>query len=237
MSATGGRRRREPGSGAEAHVRHVPDRLHGRPAPRARQLGGAAAGRRGRGVRRQHVRIPVLPGSVEPVGRDVQLHREGDDRVRDGALDRLRRDRPVGRGDHRAGLDRDGLRGARSVRGRPCWCSWAWASGLACGAFNGLLVTRMGLPSIVATIGTMSLFRGIAYIVLGDEAYSGYPSSFAWFGQGYVGWVITVEMVLFAIVRRRLRASCCTRARSGAPSTRSATTRPRRCSRACACRA
>ena len=71
--------------------------------------------------------------------------------------------------------------------------------GLACGAFNGVLVTRLGLPSIVATIGTMSLFRGIAYIVLGDEAYSGYPSDFAWFGQGYVGWVITVEMVLFAL--------------------------------------
>lgn len=71
--------------------------------------------------------------------------------------------------------------------------------GLACGAFNGLLVTRLGLPSIVATIGTLSLFRGIAYIVLGDRAYSGYPASFARFGQGYVGWVITVEMVLFAV--------------------------------------
>lgn len=73
------------------------------------------------------------------------------------------------------------------------------STGLACGAFNGLLVSRLGLPSIVATIGTMSLFRGIAYIVLGDKAYSGYPASFAWFGQGYVAWVITVEMVMFVI--------------------------------------
>ena len=73
-------------------------------------------------------------------------------------------------------------------------------TGLLCGAFNGFLVTRLGLPSIVATIGTMSLFRGIAYIVLGDGAYSSYPSEFAWFGQGYVHWVITVELVLFAIV-------------------------------------
>ena len=72
--------------------------------------------------------------------------------------------------------------------------------GLLCGAFNGLLVARFGLPSIVVTIGTLSLFRGIAYIVLGDQAYSGYPESFAWFGQGYVFWVITVEMVLFALV-------------------------------------
>ncbi|HBM59748.1 MAG TPA: branched-chain amino acid ABC transporter permease, partial [Citreicella sp.] len=42
--------------------------------------------------------------------------------------------------------------------------------GLACGAVNGALVTRLGLPSIVVTIGTMSLFRGISYIVLGDQA-------------------------------------------------------------------
>src|SRR5688572_20756764 len=36
--------------------------------------------------------------------------------------------------------------------------------GILCGAFNGFLVTRLGLPSIVVTIGTMSLFRGIGYI-------------------------------------------------------------------------
>ncbi|SFP41947.1 ABC transporter permease [Tranquillimonas alkanivorans] len=72
--------------------------------------------------------------------------------------------------------------------------------GLLCGAFNGVLVTRLGLPSIVVTIGTMSLFRGIAYIVLGDEAYNGYPSSFAYFGQGYVFWVISFELVVFLIL-------------------------------------
>ena len=40
--------------------------------------------------------------------------------------------------------------------------------GAFCGAFNGLLVARIGLPSIVVTIGTISLFRGIAQVVLGD---------------------------------------------------------------------
>jgi rhamnose transport system permease protein len=82
--------------------------------------------------------------------------------------------------------------------------------GLLCGAFNGLLVARIGLPSIVVTIGTMSLFRGIAQIVLGDQAYGGYPPGFAWFGQGYMSdfswWpalpgfeVVTFEMVAFVI--------------------------------------
>lgn len=72
-------------------------------------------------------------------------------------------------------------------------------TGLACGAFNGLLVARFGLPSIVVTIGTMSLFRGISYIVLGDGAFTGYPADFAFFGQGYVWWVITFELALFVL--------------------------------------
>jgi rhamnose transport system permease protein len=72
-------------------------------------------------------------------------------------------------------------------------------TGLVCGAFNGFLVTGLGLPSIVVTIGTMSFFRGISYIVLGDQAFKGYPASFAYFGQGYVFWVFSFEFVLFLV--------------------------------------
>ncbi len=73
------------------------------------------------------------------------------------------------------------------------------ATGIACGAFNGVLVTHYKLPSIVVTIGTMSLFRGIAFIVLGDGVFKGYPASFSWFGQGYVYWVFSFEFVFFLI--------------------------------------
>ena len=73
-------------------------------------------------------------------------------------------------------------------------------AGLLCGATNGVLVTRFGLPSIVVTIGTMSLFRGISFIILGDQAYRGYPQDFAYFGQGYFWWVISFEFVLFSIL-------------------------------------
>ena len=83
--------------------------------------------------------------------------------------------------------------------GTPVLVLLGLGTGLACGAFNGLLVARFGLPSIVVTIGTMSLFRGISYIFLGDGAFTGYPASFAWFGQGYVFWVITVELVIFGL--------------------------------------
>jgi rhamnose transport system permease protein len=71
------------------------------------------------------------------------------------------------------------------------------AVGLVAGLFNGWLVTRFALPSIVVTIGTMSLYRGISYIILGDQAYDRYPASFAYFGQGYVFWVFSFEFVLF----------------------------------------
>ncbi len=73
-------------------------------------------------------------------------------------------------------------------------------TGLLCGLFNGLLVTLLNLPSIVVTIGTMSLFRGISFIILGDQAFNGYPKDFAFFGQGYVFWVISFELVLFAVL-------------------------------------
>lgn len=72
--------------------------------------------------------------------------------------------------------------------------------GALCGMVNGWLVTGLGLPSIVVTIGTMSLFRGISYIILGDQAFTGYPDDFSWFGQGYVWYVFTFELVLFIVM-------------------------------------
>lgn len=69
--------------------------------------------------------------------------------------------------------------------------------GTACGLFNGWLVTTFGVPAIIVTIGTMSLFRGICYIVLGEQAYRTYPESFAYFGQGYVWGPLTFEFALF----------------------------------------
>jgi rhamnose transport system permease protein len=89
---------------------------------------------------------------------------------------------------------------ATAGAGTPVLVVIGLSTGLLCGAFNGALVTRLGLPSIVVTIGTMSLFRGISYIVIGDGAYRGYPESFQWFGQGYVFWVISFEFVLFVVL-------------------------------------
>lgn len=61
----------------------------------------------------------------------------------------------------------------------------ALAIGLLCGVFNGLLVTVARLPSIVVTIGTMSLFRGLTQVILGDGAKTKYPATFLDLGQSY----------------------------------------------------
>ncbi|WP_085585609.1 ABC transporter permease [Thalassospira mesophila] len=72
--------------------------------------------------------------------------------------------------------------------------------GLLAGLFNGYIITRFDIPAIVVTIGTMSLYRGIAYIVLGDGVYRDYPQGFAFFGQGYVYGVISFEFTLFLLL-------------------------------------
>jgi rhamnose transport system permease protein len=57
--------------------------------------------------------------------------------------------------------------------------------GLLCGIFNGFVVTWFSLPSIVVTIGTMSLFRGLTQVILGDQAKTRYPQEFLDLGQSY----------------------------------------------------
>jgi len=72
--------------------------------------------------------------------------------------------------------------------------------GLLAGLFNGWLVTTFALPAIVVTIGTMSLYRGISYIILGDQSYGSYPEGFEYFGRGYVAWVLSFEFTLFLVL-------------------------------------
>jgi rhamnose transport system permease protein len=75
----------------------------------------------------------------------------------------------------------------------------ALATGLLCGGLNGVLVTKFALPSIVVTIGTVSLFRGLASVVLGDKAFTGYPQLMGDWGQGYFFDLIPREFVVLLV--------------------------------------
>jgi rhamnose transport system permease protein len=70
--------------------------------------------------------------------------------------------------------------------------------GAAGGLLNGLLVSRGGLPSLVVTLGTLALFRGLALIVLGPRGVSDFPPAFTEFGFGHVtGTLIPWPFVVF----------------------------------------
>lgn len=66
------------------------------------------------------------------------------------------------------------------------------------GLLNGVLVARGGLPSLVVTLGTLALFRGMALIVLGPDGVSDFPPAFTALGFGYVpGTLIPWPFVIF----------------------------------------
>jgi len=87
-------------------------------------------------------------------------------------------------------------------------------AGAALGGFNGVLVVRFGLPSLVVTLGTMAMFRGIGYIILGSASVNTFPDSFTDFGiESVLGtpipWTIVPFLVLapiFAVVLQRTPA-------------------------------
>ena len=81
----------------------------------------------------------------------------------------------------------------------PALAALGLLTGIAAGCVNGALVTLGRVPSIVATIGTMTLFRGMAYAVLGDRVLKSYPDSFARFGQGYLVGPVSIELALFIL--------------------------------------
>jgi rhamnose transport system permease protein len=94
--------------------------------------------------------------------------------------------------------------------GHPLWLAIGAALlvGLVAGCLNGLLITRLALPSLVVTIGSLALYRGLAYVVLGDHAVSSFPTSFTNLGFGTIGgseipWsglIFAILAVIFGVI-------------------------------------
>jgi rhamnose transport system permease protein len=59
--------------------------------------------------------------------------------------------------------------------------------GAVLGAFNGFLITGLGLPSLAVTIGTLALYRGLAFVVLGDGAVADFPYNYTTWVTGTIG--------------------------------------------------
>lgn len=72
--------------------------------------------------------------------------------------------------------------------------------GCLAGALNAVLITKLNLPPLIVTLGSLSLFRGIAEgITKGAENYSGFPTGFLRLGQGYLGGVVPVQLSVLLV--------------------------------------
>lgn len=87
--------------------------------------------------------------------------------------------------------------------GWPLWLCLliALQVGACAGILNGLAVTRLGLPSLVVTLGTLGLYRGLAYVILGDQAVSNFPDVLTNFGFGTIpGTLVPWTLVVFVLL-------------------------------------
>jgi rhamnose transport system permease protein len=73
--------------------------------------------------------------------------------------------------------------------------------GALCGLLNGFLIVRFRLPSLAVTIGTLAVFRGFAFILLGDQAVADFPPEYSAFGLGVIPYTfIPQPFALFIIL-------------------------------------
>jgi rhamnose transport system permease protein len=75
------------------------------------------------------------------------------------------------------------------------------AIGALAGGLNALLITRLRLPPLIVTLGSFSLFRGLAEgITRGVDNFTAFPDSFLFLGQGYTVFGIPAQLPIFLAV-------------------------------------
>mgnify|MGYP002510332952 CR=1 FL=1 len=74
----------------------------------------------------------------------------------------------------------------------------ALAIGVLCGALNAILVTKLQIAPMLATLGTMNLFTGLGIVLSEGSAIAGFPKTFQKIGNGSV-FGIPVPLILFVL--------------------------------------
>lgn len=72
-------------------------------------------------------------------------------------------------------------------------------TGALCGLINGFFVAKVGIPPILATLGTMQLYTGIAIVLTHGAAVFGFPEPVNFVGNGSL-WVLPVPFLVFAVI-------------------------------------
>lgn len=71
--------------------------------------------------------------------------------------------------------------------------------GLIIGALNGIVITRAGVPPIIATLGLMTVASGMALAFTGGYSVSGLAKGFSFFGRGNLGF-LPIPVVIIALM-------------------------------------
>jgi ribose/xylose/arabinose/galactoside ABC-type transport system permease subunit/ABC-type sugar transport system substrate-binding protein len=83
----------------------------------------------------------------------------------------------------------------------PAAIALSLVASIACGALNALLIANLRLPPLIITLGTYSLYRGIAEgITHGAVSFTGYPHGFLMLGQGYLWNMIPVQLTILIAI-------------------------------------
>jgi len=73
--------------------------------------------------------------------------------------------------------------------------------GGVCGAFNGFLVAFVRVPPIIVTLGTLTLFRGIAYLLGDGRVFMRFPEPLPWLGDGRIlGLPVPVYIAILTVL-------------------------------------
>jgi len=81
----------------------------------------------------------------------------------------------------------------------PLWLSIMLSTlvGSGIGLMNGLMVVKLRIPSIIATLGTMYAARGLALVITGGNSiHMGLGEKFILLGRGYLGWIPITFLIM-----------------------------------------
>ncbi|TFG61192.1 MAG: ABC transporter permease, partial [Spirochaetales bacterium] len=76
----------------------------------------------------------------------------------------------------------------------------AMLTGIVCGFFNGIIISKTKIPPLVTTLATMYLFRGISMIIAGTNSYAGFPEGFKKISTIDIFGVIPIQFFYFLVL-------------------------------------
>lgn len=94
------------------------------------------------------------------------------------------------------------------VLGLPIWVVYPamLVLGLALGLLNGYLVTRIAVPALIITLGTMNIYRGVLMVITKGRYITPIPATYQAVGSGFIPFIfLVVVLAAFMVVTLRTR--------------------------------